>query len=83
MLAILETAAMQKLTFIAQVLVSKVAAPLAAAEVPEAQTNADALPAEITPLPGTRVAERAKSTKMAERASIGLQFAKQLQLFRS
>ena len=46
----------------------QVAAPLAAAEVPEAQTNADALPAEIAPLPGTRAAERAKSTKMAERA---------------
>jgi hypothetical protein len=46
----------------------QVAAPLAAAEVPEAQTNADALPAEIAPLPGTRVAERAKSAKMAERA---------------
>jgi hypothetical protein len=39
----------------------QVAAPLAAAEVPEAQTKADALPAEAA-------AERAKSTKIAERA---------------
>jgi hypothetical protein len=46
----------------------QMAAPLAAAQLPEAQTKADALPAEIAPVPGTRAAERAKSTKMAERA---------------
>ena len=46
----------------------RMAAPLAAAEVPEAQAKADALPAEVAPVPGTRAAERAKSTKMAERA---------------
>ena len=42
----------------------QVAAPLAAAEVPEAQTKADAPTTEAAP----RTAERAKSTKMAERA---------------
>ena len=46
----------------------QVAAPLAAAEVPEAQTNADALPAEAAPAPAARAPERAKSTKLAERA---------------
>ena len=46
----------------------QVAAPLAAAEVPEAQTKADAVPAEAAPAPAARAAERAKSTKMAERA---------------
>jgi hypothetical protein len=46
----------------------QMAAPLAAAQLPEVQTKADALPAEIAPVPGTRAAERAKSTKMAERA---------------
>jgi hypothetical protein len=43
-----------------------VAPPLA--QLPEAQTKADAQPAEVAPVPGTRTAERAKSTKMAERA---------------
>jgi hypothetical protein len=46
----------------------QVAAPLAAAEVPEAQTKADAVPAEAASAPAARAAERAKSTKMAERA---------------
>ena len=46
----------------------QVAAPLAAAEVPEAQTKADALTTEPAPAPAARAAERAKSTKMAERA---------------
>jgi hypothetical protein len=46
----------------------QVAAPLAAAEVPEAQAKADALPAEAARVSGARAAERAKSTKMAERA---------------
>ena len=46
----------------------QVAAPLAAAEVPEGQTKADALPTELAPGPGAKAAERAKSTKMAERA---------------
>jgi len=46
----------------------QVAAPLATAEVPEAQTKADALTTEPAPAPAARAAERAKSTKMAERA---------------
>ena len=46
----------------------QVAAPLATAEVPEAQTKANALTTEAAPAPAARAAERAKSTKMAERA---------------
>jgi len=46
----------------------QVAAPLATAEVPETQTNAVALPAEAAPAPAARAPERAKSTKLAERA---------------
>jgi hypothetical protein len=45
----------------------QVAAPLAA-EVPEAQTKADAPTTKAAPSPAARAAERAKSTKMAERA---------------
>jgi hypothetical protein len=44
----------------------QMAAPLAAAEAPEAQTKAGALPAEAAPAPATRVPD-AKSTKMSER----------------
>ena len=45
---------------------SQMAAPLAAAEVPEAQAKADALPAELAPGPDPKAAERATSTKMAK-----------------
>jgi hypothetical protein len=45
------------------------AAPTPDTAPPEqAKADADALPAELAPGPGTRAAERAKSTKMAERA---------------
>jgi hypothetical protein len=44
----------------------QVAAPLAAAEVPEAQTKADALPAEAAPVRAVRSAERTKSAERAK-----------------
>ena len=50
----------------------QVAAPRASAEVPEAQTTADALTTEAAPAPAARAAERAKSTKMAERTRPGM-----------
>jgi hypothetical protein len=44
--------------------VPQMAAPLA--QLPEAQTKADALPAEVAPVPAARAAERTKSAERAK-----------------